>query len=1205
MDTVAATEPTKQQESLPSTQPAEQQKSLPPTETTPLPNSHLPDLFPSIDRQLKSMQKAARASQFRHFAQSRPVAAKATVPPPLTRFELGSPMTRRKQHFLSRTYFSVTSDVAFPMGTHMIRTTPEKTNEQQPPQPAAQCAQLEARFKANYECPTSLSRARIEAFAIDTSSLPSTPGIPNRLMKFHDRASGIKFLVDSGSVFSFKPNQPHDRRVQLAFDVVTATGNDVELYEPERMTLKHGDLRMPWKFLKASVKTPILGADFLSHHNLLIDLPNQRLIHAPTGTIIPCEPSDQMGLCYTVQHRNPARALLDEFPELLDEVRRPSKMADVQFEIKLQKGRVLKPPWLQHFNPQVEQMIEEHFRELERLGIVERATDKVKAEFSSPLAVVVKKDGTLRICGDYRGLNAITLNNSYGLPHLPSFNNKFAGSKYFSVIDLKRAFYQIPIKKSDRWKTAVRTPNGTFYFNYMSFGLKCASQQFQALIDSIFSDCRSFIYNYIDDIIVYSRSLSEHMRHLRTVFERLKEYGMKVNLDKSQLAQTSVVYLGYRIDETGVTLTDERVRALLNIKPPDTIRQLRSFLCAVGHFHKFLPGFHCRAKSLNQIRPKNPRRPNEPIQLNDEQLADFQAIKTMLANYTKLNHPVAGAPLVLESDASDRGAGAVLYQMVNRKLQPLFFYSKGFTIKQRSWQTYRKELEALYQAITRVESLLIGKSLTVFTDNVALLYNVRNPRVTNDSQALRKLSKISEHVDQIYFIATHQNVIADYLSRIPELELFAMHLDNYLGSRINYTALAAAQLKDPWISKLIESDVFKLRTKTFSGRTMRFWVHLDSAGRELICVPEELRYTVFKAYHDLHHPGWRRSYHMVATRFYWPLMHEICKYFTRCCERCQANRMLRMNVHPIRSLPVCSERMAHLNLDTVGPLPDAMVDKTNGLRFVLTVRDQYTRFLMLIPMRSLKMEEVFQEFANHWIGTFGPPRALTSDNHGSFCNHLMQYFCDRLGITQTTILPHMARGNGMIERPHSQLNTSIRCALSGKHWNSHLKFFQLFWNNSLLAGSKYTAHQLAFGYSARLPSDFLTAEKPIVPPKDIDEATVEMLRAMSALSPALTTHNNIESRPFIFKDMATCESVWLRDQSTLHKYVDRHRGPYKVIDRTDTCYTLEMDDGKHTKQSITLLKPSFVINPHFKVIPFDQQLRDRCTAETCAIYGHK
>lgn len=146
----------------------------------------------------------------------------------------------------------------------------------------------------------------------------------------------------------------------------------------------------------------------------------------------------------------------------------------------------------------MEQIIDSHFQELKGLGVAKRAGQH-NPLFSSPLAVVIKRDGNLRICGDYRVPNSIIVNNSFGLPHLPSFNNRFAGSRVFSISDLKRAYYyQIPIKKADRWKTAVHTPGRIYIFNYVSFGLKCVSQQFQALVDQLFADSREFVNAYID-----------------------------------------------------------------------------------------------------------------------------------------------------------------------------------------------------------------------------------------------------------------------------------------------------------------------------------------------------------------------------------------------------------------------------------------------------------------------------------------------------------------------------------------------------------------------------------------------------------------------------------------------------------------------------------------------------------------------------------
>ena len=1155
------------------------------------------------------MRKAATRLKYAHY--HLPKAPKPEIRQ-YTRFEVEVPATERKRRYLSAPYFRISSDVAYPLNPLMVRTSmatvSSMTTTSQPhgtltagPTGSSNSARRSSlpppAFKAYY----SHRWPKIEAFPLAHLSTPMQH--TSNLLYFHDKRSDTKFLVDCGSIFSFLPADPSDRPIRTDFNIIAANGTDVQLYEPSRKVLQYGNLSMPWRFFGASVKTPILGADFLAHHKLLIDLPNKRLVHEPTGTALPCEAAEVTGICYSVKHKNPARALLDDYPEITDEIKRPSKILDVEFEIKLKKKHEMKPPYTQHFNPQVEQMIDAHFQELERLGVVQRAGGH-KPPFSSPLAVVIKRDGTLRICGDYRSLNLITVNNSYGLPHLPSFNNRFAGSKHFTVIDLRRAYYQIPIKKSDRWKTAVRTPGGTYIFNYMSFGLKCASQQFQAIVDKLFADSREFVYGYIDDLIIHSKTLDLHMNHLRFVFDRLKEYGLKVNVEKSQFCQTSVTYLGYRVDENGVTMTDERVQGLLNIQPPETFKQLRSFLCTAGYYHRFLPGYNAIAKSLTALQPPNKRQKDAPVRLTTEQIADFNSIKQMIAQYAKLSHPVKHAPLILETDASDRGAGAVLYQFVEQRLQPLYFYSKGFTAQQRSWPIYRRELEALYSAIVRMESMLIGQLVIAYTDNAALLHNVRQPRLLGDNHSFRKLVKISEIVDQIYFVPSAKNVIADYLSRIPELELFTIQISNYLGSRIDYHRLSAAQATDPWTKQLAESLEFKRRTKCIGNRVLIFWVRVDESGRDLICVPNSHRLQVFEAFHGLHHPGWARTYRLLAMRFFWPLMRESVRYYTKCCERCQANKTERTCSHPLRTLIVSTERFAHIHMDTVGPFPDEMVDSSNGFRYVLTIRDQFTRFLMLIPLRTIKLEEVFCEFVNQWIGVFGLPKAITTDNHESFCNHLLDYFTDRLNIARTTSLPHRPRGNALIERPHRQINTTIRCNLQHKHWSGQLKFIQLCWNNTSIEGSAFTPHQLTFGYSARLPSDFLEGTRPLALPQNLDQSTTELLHIMSALSPVRTTHNNTPAKPFVFKDLATCKSVWLRDMGPDHKYTNRHRGPYKVIERHPTYFVLEDDSGKPSKQSIELLKPAYRINSNYEITPLNLQFEPVSVAEQCRINGH-
>lgn len=1041
----------------------------------------------------------------------------------------------------------------------------------------------DAILKPSPSGPTQSNAVASQQFTID--EFTSHPANGHFLMEIDIPGSDERHMIDTGSMLSLTPPNKTDELRSLGFRLSAANKSPIGTYGYRSETLRIDKLELKWCFVVADVRQPIIGIDFLRQHQILINPYLNQLIHRPTGTLIQCRPTWAQSSCMSIVSENPGEQLLSQFPEITDSIRRPGKSIKIMHHIET--VGVPKFPAMYHYNVVVEQAILEFFTELERKGIVRRS----QAQFNSPLAVVLKKDGSFRICGDYRNLNAITVNNAYTLPHLHSFNNRFAGSEWFSTIDFKDAYYLLRMHPNSIAKTAVRTPFGSFEFLFMPFGLMCASQTWQQAVDEIFHDFLRFLFIYIDDLVIHSKTLQEHLEHLQLVFARMREYGLKINAKKSQLCKQQVNYIGYEVSSKGVSPNNDKVQALLNVPEPTTFKQLKSFTCALSYYAKFIPGFFKIAKSLTSIKQKTKCK-TEPLKLDEKQLADFKQLKTLLANHVKLAHPVAGAPLVIESDASDVGMGAVLYQMVNQELQPLFFFSKAFKDDQKHWDIYRKELEALYQAICRLNKLVLGNTLIIYTDNTVLLKNLVNCKDVVNPVELRKLITISQVMTEAYFIPTNRNVVADYLSRIPVLRQYCSAISLYLGSMINYNLLSAHQMTDEWCKSLKNDSRYKLVFKTHQGKSLPFWTYTTDSGRQLFCAPAKYRKQIFDAYHDPHHPGYKRTAALIASRFYWPSLVEQTKYMTKCCLKCQMNKFSRQQSLPLKSIPTENEKFARLYIDSVGPIPDELTAK-HGFRFILTIRDMATRYLVLIPLKTLEKEETYHAFVRRWIGQFGLPKAITTDNHGQFCNHLLDNLLSKLGINHHRTLPYLPRANTIIERPHSQVASSLRSLPCSADWHSALPLIQLFWNNTMIDGSCYTPHQLTFGQAGRLPSDFF--EPTTVTTDNLEDAEHILFQAMQRFKPACTTNHGQQTTPFIYKDLNSAKFVWLKDLGRTNKYKPIYRGPFEVLERHETHFVLK-DRDSVTKQSITLLKPAFHFDP--------SKLTDNQSQKQCAAFQH-
>lgn len=320
--------------------------------------------------------------------------------------------------------------------------------------------------------------------------------------------------------------------------------------------------------------------------------------------------------------------------------------------------------------------------------------------------LVKKKTGGWRICGDYRRLNKITVPDKYFIPHLQDFAHKLRGCIIFITLDLTQAYHQIPMAEADKEKTAIITPFGLYEFNSMPFGLKNAAQTFQRFIDVVVRGLDS-CFCYIDDILIAFHSEEEHQQYLKQVFCRLREYRLSINLDKCQIGQQEVQYLGCTISKEGTKPLKQRVDSILQLPKPKTIEELRIFLGMINFYRRFLPAAADTQATLHSLTLNSKKKDKRQVQWNKQATQAFEDCKTRLANATLLAHPAEDASLILSTDASNFAIGAVLEQE---------FFSRKLTNAQTSYSTYDRELLAVYEAIKYFRYMIEGRKLLIHTD---------------------------------------------------------------------------------------------------------------------------------------------------------------------------------------------------------------------------------------------------------------------------------------------------------------------------------------------------------------------------------------------------------------------------------------------------------------------------------------------------------
>ena len=581
----------------------------------------------------------------------------------------------------------------------------------------------------------------------------------NFLLHVTDSRRREKWLVDGGAIISIVPPSPqHLKAGPIGEELRAANGSRIPCYGTIFCTLAIGGQDFPFEFTVAAVSQRIIGADFLANFHLAPNHRDAELLSLKDFSKLPAQHAvgaKSTPVNFVTQADDPYYQLLDSYPEIL----KPSF-------IKANPAHGVK-----HHIPTQGAPVQSRARRLdqEKLAVAKAELNKLvelgichkgRSAWSSPLLVTTKPCGGWRVCGDYRRLNAMTEDDQYPVRQLTDFTSELHGKTIFSKIDLLKGYHQIPVAEEDVGKTAVITPFGLYVFPCTPFGLKNAGQDFQRLMDEILGDIPR-VFVYIDDILVASDSMEQHLADLDIVFKTLAANGMVVQRPKCVLGKPSLEFLGYQVDSTGISPLKDRVSAIEQTTPPTSIKELQRFLGMIGYYRRFIPNAATHLFHLFNALKGKPK----TLVWTAECQKSFDATKTALAEATLLHHPRPGAKLALTTDASNQAIGGVLEQLGEQGWEPLAFWSAKLEPNQMQWPPYDRELLAAFRGTRHFRSWIEGRPFTLFTDHQSLVPSIHKK---TDPQTLRQtyqLSCVAEFTTDIRYVEGKSNVVADALSR--------------------------------------------------------------------------------------------------------------------------------------------------------------------------------------------------------------------------------------------------------------------------------------------------------------------------------------------------------------------------------------------------------------------------------------------------------
>lgn len=436
--------------------------------------------------------------------------------------------------------------------------------------------------------------------------------------------------------------------------------------------------------------------------------------------------------------------------------------------------------------------VHESFLDLEKRGVVKRGSSTM----SSPLTLVTKKDGTPRICVDYTYLNKYTVSLNYPLPQIQSLPTILTSEHcWFSTLDLKSAYFVLPMDEKTASLASISTHCGNWIPLRTQFGLKNAPAKFCELVAEMLSGFHDFCFTYLDDFLVFSKSLEEHVVHLNMLLTRLDEWNMFLNLEKSLFAQQEVDFVGHHISSAGMRPITSKIEALKQLKPPTTVSQVRSFLGSINYYRQYLPNLAHSVSPINNLLKGSNLKKNAKVLWGEKEQKAFDCTISALSNACTLAFEDPTRPLVLTTDASGEHVGAVLEQFESGENQgptrPLGFFSREIPTTSKPRSTFNRELNGIYMAVRFFKHRIYGRELIIRTDHKSLVSAIDKGIGEHSIEELRRIGYIKEFLPTMTFIAGEENCMADYLSRpcedpLPENSATPLPCSTVLNKSRNY-----------------------------------------------------------------------------------------------------------------------------------------------------------------------------------------------------------------------------------------------------------------------------------------------------------------------------------------------------------------------------------------------------------------------------------
>ncbi|PCJ23617.1 MAG: hypothetical protein COA94_08140, partial [Rickettsiales bacterium] len=782
------------------------------------------------------------------------------------------------------------------------------------------------------------------------------------------------------------------------------------------------------------------------------------------------------------QYRQRYTALLSKYSDIISESPHDlGHCAAVVHDIKLRSDE---PVYTKQYTLPEQEMrfIKDNVKDWLRTGVIERSTSK----FNSAIFCVRKKEGQgLRVVLDYRKLNANSLPDRYSIKSADALIRDIgeAGGKVFSTIDLRSGFWQMGLAEQARHMTAFTLlGEGQFQWKRGAMGLSGCPSSFSRLIEIVTRGLENVV-TYIDDILTFSKTHEEHLVHLEGLLMRLRKHNLKINIAKCSFGTFETAYLGHTLTPEGVRPGIDKAKAIRDCVPPETPKQLKSFLGVCNYFRNYLGHFARKAAPLykltrgDSVWKKGPLPPKakRAFQLLQKEIAE-RPVLAFPNSKGRFHLYIDGA---LGGESKEGGLGAVLMQeQPDGQMKPIGFASRQLQEHEKNYSAFLVELAAATFAIDFFQIYLKPNTFTLYSDH--------KPMTNLSKVHMKTLNRLQLMMTEFHFdikwVRGEDNIVADFLSRnaiaaINAVDTAPSTIAKAQAEDGPIAAVRRAVVTGDWrevgpqwkLSKEslhLKDDILVIELRLRQGFSQRSKWH--------VVLPRALHKEVMEMAHASvigGHSGLLKTGERIRADFWWPNMLEDVATFLKECKVCQEfsdkNRPLQQ---PQQNFPLAPGPNVRVHVDLHGPFTDEKGDKN----MIVVLTDAFTKFVQLAIISHKSAAETASAILETWIYKFGVMQTLVSDGGREFCNSLQDTLCDLLKIERKTTSPYWPRANGQVETFNKTMDHYLRTVLkeadkSPVDWRMYLGPLAFSYNTAVNRAIKMSPFRALFGYPDRAP----------------------------------------------------------------------------------------------------------------------------------------